>query len=43
MTGFRWSGPVVGQSLVAGADIVVFNGSRYLGGPPCGILVGNAS
>ncbi len=40
MTGFGWSGPVVSQSLIAGADIVVFNGYRYLGGPPCGIVAG---
>jgi len=40
MTGFGWSAPVVGQSLSAGADIVVFNGQRFLGGPACGIVVG---
>jgi L-seryl-tRNA(Ser) seleniumtransferase len=42
ITGFAWSGPVVGQSLIAGADIVVFNGYRYLGGPPCGIVAGRS-
>lgn len=38
--GLAWSGPIVGQSLAAGADLVVFDGQRCLGGPACGILVG---
>lgn len=40
IAGLAWSGPIVGQSLAAGADLVVFDGQRCLGGPPCGIVVG---
>jgi L-seryl-tRNA(Ser) seleniumtransferase len=32
---------VVGQSIVAGADLVIFSGQRCLGGPNCGIVVGS--
>lgn len=38
--GLPWSGPIVGQSLIAGADLVVFDGQRCLGGPPCGVVLG---
>ena len=31
---------LVGQSIVSGADVVVFGGERLVGGPPCGIIVG---
>ena len=40
MPGAAWSAPLIGQSLVAGADIVVANAERYLGGPSCGIIAG---
>jgi L-seryl-tRNA(Ser) seleniumtransferase len=32
--------PVVGESLKAGADLVLLCGDKFLGGPQCGILVG---
>lgn len=32
---------VVGQSIVAGADLVIFSGQRCVGGPNCGIVVGS--
>ena len=32
--------PVIGQSVKAGADLVLWSGDKLLGGPQCGILAG---
>ncbi len=40
--GFR-SEPVAPQSIQRGADLVLFSGDKLLGGPQCGILVGQRS
>jgi L-seryl-tRNA(Ser) seleniumtransferase len=35
--------PLVGDAIRAGADIAIFGGERWLGGPQCGIIAGRRS
>jgi L-seryl-tRNA(Ser) seleniumtransferase len=35
--------PLVSESRSAGADVTIFRGDDYVGGPPCGIILGRRS